>query len=351
MALHVKDDGIWKPVAHLHVRDAGIWKPVKNAFVRQAGAWSRFYASEVVVTITAHTAQANVQSYFTAADWADPLLDKRLIIAPGVHVWSYTPSVPGLSTGTGRGGKLTIENNGYILGAGGAPNSGVGGTALLVQQSGVYLINNLGIYGGGGGGGRGGTGGGGVYATTDRPAYSSSNYWYCWGAYKDNDYDGRLVFNGAYVYHNVSSAGFTFIRDTTAPIVSGIYTYTKGTKRLTDTGSLEIHGWDVVRTYNTNTNGGAGGNGGPGYGYNSALLAPNVAGTPGAAGGTNAGAGGAGGSGGNSWGRNGSPGATGAAGNRTAGLAGASGGLAGFYISGYGLLESFNGGNLAGRYN
>src|SRR5690606_31940786 len=103
---------------------------------------------------------SDIAAFTASGRWASTR-PKRVIIPAGVIIGSNSPLMAALSTGTGRGGTLTITNNGEIQGAGGLPNSGTGGTALLAEQTGVTLINNGAIRAGGGAGGRGGNGGNG----------------------------------------------------------------------------------------------------------------------------------------------------------------------------------------------
>ncbi|MGV8921652.1 MAG: hypothetical protein ACOH2R_28440 [Pseudomonas sp.] len=86
MPIHVKGASTWGVSTAVWVKDAGVWKPAQSVFIRNAGAWALGYKAEVVYTITSNTAQANAQSFFSAADWANQYLAKKLIIAPGVNV-------------------------------------------------------------------------------------------------------------------------------------------------------------------------------------------------------------------------------------------------------------------------
>jgi hypothetical protein len=114
--------------------------------------------NEIIVYITSNSENVNVQSLF-GGNWTQNV-PKRLVINPGVVVGSLDPGayaliIPGEIVST-----LRIDNNGSIQGAGGSPNSGNGGPAILANTA--VTIDNIGsIYAGGGGGGQGGTGGGG----------------------------------------------------------------------------------------------------------------------------------------------------------------------------------------------
>ncbi|HWJ88715.1 MAG TPA: hypothetical protein VNS12_11635, partial [Pelagibacterium sp.] len=111
------------------------------------------------VTLTSATAVnlAALPDFTANGRWAASR-PKRVIVPAGTIIGSTAPGVPALRTGTGRGGTLHITVNGEIQGAGGQPNSGAGGTALLVEQAGLTLVNNGAIRAGGGAGGQGGNG-------------------------------------------------------------------------------------------------------------------------------------------------------------------------------------------------
>ncbi|WDQ98192.1 hypothetical protein PSC71_13235 [Devosia sp. J2-20] len=353
MTLLLQHGGVQKQPLAGWAKIGGVWQPILRGSLKAGAVWGKEYQYERRVTIAANAAQISAQSYFDPADWANPAIDKILIVGAGVNVWSYTPGTPALNVGTGRGGKLTIENNGYILGAGGNANSGLGGDALFVGQSGVTIINNGAIYGGGGGGGVGGQGGPGYYQTPYTLREPSSGTYYDGYSYTF-DVRGqqieRISFGG---YQNVSGpsgnvtmSGGYFYAD------RGGYRYWGVNYRgSNDSGSVGYY--DIYRTstqYNTYyTSGGAGGAGGRGTGYNASLANVYQNGSGGAGGGTNAGTGGAGGNGGG-WGASGASGNTGAGGNNGGGSGGAAGGLAGRYINGNDNIASLiNNGTLLGR--
>lgn len=336
MTLLLQHGGVQKQPLAGWTKIGGVWQPILRGSLKAGAVWGKEYQYERKVTIAANAAQIIAQSYFDPADWANPAIDKILIVGAGVNVWSYTPGTAALNVGTGRGGKLTIENNGYILGAGGNANSGVGGDALFVGQSGVTIINNGAIYGGGGGGGVGGQGGPGYYQTpythNEGPFYIPSG-----GPVYYANYDaGQLwAWNGQAVGY---PSGATYS--------TGGWTYIRGS--ITDHPYCQISRQQT--RYNTNyTTGGAGGAGGRGAGYNASLTNVYQNGSGGAGGGTNAGTGGAGGNGGG-WGASGAGGNTGAGGNNGGGSGGAAGGLAGRYINGNDNIASLiNNGTLLGR--
>ena len=333
MALHVKDAGGWKTPKDLWVKTGGVWTPVRRAFVRDGGTWKQTFQDEVVAIVGSHSAQISAQSFFSPADWSNPILNKRLVVAAGIHVWSYTPGTPALNVGSGRGGKLVIENNGYILGAGGYNNGGTGGDAIYVGQSGVSIINNLAIYGGGGGGGVGGQGGSGYFQTPYTLREPSSGEYFDPFAYFYGKGGAPVAWAGSNLGTNNNQDDVWY---------GGSYLYYPGSLQSGTPGGYATYG--IYRTstaYSTTyTSGGAGGTGGRGTGYDGGLSNVYQNGFGGAGGGTNAGTGGTGGNGGG-WGAAGATGNTGASGNNGGGSGGGGGGAAGYYIYGLGNLDTF----------
>lgn len=324
--------------------------PVQRVFVGTIQVW----ADEVVSVISGNVAQMVLPgSYFSAEDWANPNLKKRLRISTGANVWSYTNGVPALDLGTGRSGALyvDVQSGAYVLGHAGVANGGTGGTAIKVRQNQCW-INNAGyIYGGGGAGGAGGQGGPGYYnqgyTAQEGPYWTQYSYDWQDHRYEGGEYNGQryqtiVYWAGTIVYNGAPTDG---------PFYSGGYTYYKSSYA---TGTLGTGYYYVYRTYPSSypvyTTGGAGGTGGKGAGYNSSLTnGANAGGSAGAAGGTNAGTGGTGGTGGG-WGAAGNAGATGNSGNNGGGSAGTAGGLGGLYIDGNANLNGFtNTGSVLGR--
>lgn len=348
MVASINQGGVWKRSPHITDRVVG--KSYRRGWEYQSGIWRPIFQDEVVATITSGATQISAQNYFTAADWANPLLIKRLVIATDMTVGSFDPAIPAMTTGTGRSGKLIIENNGYILGMYGRANSGVGGDALQVDEAGVTLINNLGIYAGGGGGGRGGNGGPGYYTTprtvTEGPIYTFSSYFWADTTSADSGPLSTMVcWAGSWKVTGPTGA---------TSLSAGGYVYHRGAYAAQDAAnSFHTDYYKVYRTHTVYdphyTTGGFGGQGGHGTGHDLPTWASLQPGTLGAAGGTNAGAGGKGGDGG-PWGEPGKTGNNGAAGNNGPGLAGAAGGLGGFWIKGQASLDQFiNNGSVLGR--
>lgn len=125
-------------------------------------------------TIAANTLNYNVKTAAIAAGWdqISPLVSTVTVNA-GVYVGSSTTGGYGFDTGSSypAGSSLTLVNNGFIIGAGGAgapgwptaggPAATAGGTALIARVP--LKITNSGTIGGGGGGGGGGQNSGNTY--------------------------------------------------------------------------------------------------------------------------------------------------------------------------------------------
>ena len=138
-------------------------------------SFSQFYGAtnQVSFTISSNQQEVNLSTYLTAQGW-DGSAPVLVTINSGVYIWSDNTSVGGLTIPTSMNGLVTIVNNGYIIGKGGAggnytASGNAGGPALVNNATGVTLTNASGAYiaGGGGGGGGGGSaerpaGGGGA---------------------------------------------------------------------------------------------------------------------------------------------------------------------------------------------
>lgn len=91
----------------------------------------------------------------TAVKW-------EVTINSGVYIWSDSTASAALTTGGPFPAGLTIHNNGYIMGKGGAGGGAggagsAGGTAISIDSTLVTLINYASGWIGGGGGGAGGS--------------------------------------------------------------------------------------------------------------------------------------------------------------------------------------------------
>jgi len=289
-------------------------------------------SSELVHHITSNQENLNIQTLFGSSKYSAGI-NKRIIIASAVTIGATNTSNYALTMPSGFNGKLILVNEGSILGAGGAANSGTGGNAINAGASNIFIDNRGTISSGGGGGGLGGNGGGGVYYTS-----YSYNCDYC----VSGGGSGQHACGGysqACSCQNSSAYSCTCTNPNNGVCCNGsrngIYACCNCTccYRSTCSGT------------NTNyTSGGTGGAGGRGQGYDGAA----AAGTAGTAGGTNAGAGGTGGTGG-SYGNSGATGDSGANGNNGSGSAGTAGGLAGFYIVNNGNVTWLANGTRNGR--
>lgn len=344
MPTSVKDAGTYKNVGALWYKDAGTWKPVQRAYIKVEGAWVESFAAAVVVNITASTTALNLQSLFSAPDWAATYKKKIVNIASGVIVGSTNVGVAAVITGTAMGGSLELNIAGEVQGAGGAAGTtgagGNGGPAINNQLSAGQLTVTVAatgaVRGGGGGGGKGGTGGAGsnvVRTPSSGDYYDLAVVGYAWSVVSGS---------ASYIYWGSTSNHITTTSTGATSVVYGGYTYYRGSYQGdTEWGSSL---WGIYRTSGGATTGGAGGNGGLGRGYGQV----RSNGSAGAAGGTNAGAGGTGGNGGD-WGAGGTAGTTGNAGNNGAGVAGAVSGAPGAAITGN-ARTVVNNGTINGSY-
>jgi hypothetical protein len=126
---------------------------------------SNFYgkANQFSFTISVNQTNANLASLATAAGWNG---SSQLIatIGSGVYVSSSSTGTPGLTVNGSFPGGVSLINNGFIIGMGGAggrgggTNAGAAGSAggLALSVSSAISITNNGTIGGGGGGGGGG---------------------------------------------------------------------------------------------------------------------------------------------------------------------------------------------------
>ena len=134
MSLKVNDGGTWKEPTEVSVKDGSTWKKSKVVWVNDSGTWKKAYERLRTYTFTKAGAPTtdgsygvytdiNLDDYFTSAD---KLWNCKVVIDSDVAIVASSTSAFALTTGSGYGGTLTIENNGYILGRGG--NGGAGGT-------------------------------------------------------------------------------------------------------------------------------------------------------------------------------------------------------------------------------
>jgi len=116
------------------------------------------------LTIAANTQNYNIRSAAIAAGWDEVTpANVTVVINAGVYVGASSTANFGITTGSFPAGSvITIVNNGYIVGCGGAGgqggskygSGGSGGSAISMNYP-VTIQNNGSIFGGGGGGGGG----------------------------------------------------------------------------------------------------------------------------------------------------------------------------------------------------
>jgi len=121
-------------------------------------------ANTFSLTIASNQTNANLRSLAVAAGWGGTT---KVIatINSGIYISSNSTGTPALRVDGSFPGGVTLNNNGAIIGMGGA--GGIGGSEYQVQGVGAggggalsvavpITINNAGTIGGGGGGGSGG---------------------------------------------------------------------------------------------------------------------------------------------------------------------------------------------------
>jgi hypothetical protein len=295
----------------------------------------------LVAKISSNQQELNLRNYLLNLGW-NGRRPVEVRIDPNVYVWSNNTANAALNMGGDYPGGLTIVNNGFILGRGGAggtaisPTGGAGGPAINLTAPVTIKNANGFIRGGGGGGGFGGTGGAGsVSSTLNVLRFSNIAPRYEVGFVETSTSQG-------WIWNGVTVATTAILQATV--VGSDGFTYNLGALRIRQligtnpqTGPY-VRRYEIIRVENTttSTNGGVGGVGGNGIGYNQAISS----GSFGSAGGTNAGLGGSGGSGGD-WGSNGISGGTGGNGSVTNGLTGSLGGIGGKAVNTNGFNVTF----------
>lgn len=127
-----------------------------------SGVWNTFYIRPFEFTISSNTVNANLRTLAVNSGW-DEVRPLIATINTGIYVYSNDTAIPALTiSGTFTNG-VTLINNGFIIGMGGAGGDGQykgagspgspGGPSLSVSSS--VSINNQGTIAGGGGGGGG----------------------------------------------------------------------------------------------------------------------------------------------------------------------------------------------------
>ena len=305
------------PVNYTAVFDAGITYTEDTSSVLNyrvytvtGGSGNFTITDELVYYITTNQENLNLETYIGSTNYSSPI-NKRVIINSGVTLGATSTSNYALNIPSGFGGRISVVNNGSILGQGGAGGSNAGsdgGPAIFAGAANISISNLGTIYAGGGGGGQGGTGGNGTYDATYAASICTCPV--CCGKPCTDS----------------------------APCPGG---YTN--EAIQQNGCAE-GGWRWFCPATGTSSGTAGGAGGKGAGYGNAAVAGSSASNAT----NNAGTGGDGGDGG-AYGTNGDDGDTGSNGNSTVGLAGKSGGLAGYYIVNNGNVTWISTGTVAGR--
>ena len=131
--------------------------------------WGAVSGGRISVTYTIASDTANAIVNITSiSGYVVGFTDVTVIVNSGIYLWSDSTSLPGLSmTGGTTGDTLTLVNNGYIMGKGGAAGvggvqatgwvgqrGGAGGPALSLGFNTILdHTTGIGYIGGGGGGG------------------------------------------------------------------------------------------------------------------------------------------------------------------------------------------------------
>lgn len=207
MPSHIRVSGTWKKIKKVYVRQSGVWKEVKKAYVRVGGVWKLVHVGEIPITISSNQVNLNLFTYVGSPGTAN---DYVVTINSGVYVYSNSTGTPAMTiSGFPAGSKVTIINNGHIVGMGGAGGNGggthgyggapgdtyngqpggAGGHAISTTMP-LTIDNTSGnVWGGGGGGGggasyyseaakfaAGGGGGGGASGLTNSGFGAGASY-------------------------------------------------------------------------------------------------------------------------------------------------------------------------------
>jgi hypothetical protein len=148
--------------------------PTNNTNVPASGAigLKNFYNAVNRVTLTQTYSTNTTQTTLNVsalAGYVAGIADVTVYVSSNVYVYSTSTASPALAiSGATAGDTITLINNGFIIGMGGAGTRSTGGAAGPALSLGynVSITNNSYIAGGGGGGGSGGilnsSGGGGA---------------------------------------------------------------------------------------------------------------------------------------------------------------------------------------------
>lgn len=172
---YAKSGGTWRTTRNLYAKAASAWRNIRNGYVKSGGAWRLVFTNTINLTISVNTTDYNIRTAALAAGWnGTDLTNIVLTINAGIYVRASSTSTYAIDTGASWpvGATITIVNNGFIQGKGGAggiggtgptaaglPGAGASGGNAMNLQFPVTIDNTSGYILGGGGGGGGGSGG------------------------------------------------------------------------------------------------------------------------------------------------------------------------------------------------
>ena len=167
----------WKQAAAYSTVSAAIYFYDANNLYPGGGGGG---GSTFSATISSNQQELNLRTWALGAGW-DGSSAATITIGSGVYISSNSTSVAALTINGSWPGGVSLINNGFIVGMGGAGGAGsggaVGGTGgsggLALSVSVAVTVTNSGTIGGGGGGG----GGGGAYQAPPEPPSVISAYY------------------------------------------------------------------------------------------------------------------------------------------------------------------------------
>ena len=282
----VKVGGVWKTVEKISVKAGGAWQVVHQNTFNYTFSAGMHFESDLDLLISASQKTGDVIVTIPSDAWL--IGGGSTTYADGSGTQSEKNGTSGLKTGSGYGGTLTIINNGYIYGRGGAgsgggtcgwnngvqpftktplnqgfgygtvQNGGNGGPGIDIECN-VTIDNNGAISGGGGGG----AGGGGGYNS----ANSSARWWPGGGGGAGAPWGGLVPGSLTPDGEGVSPWGVgatpTYSSSGGAGGAGGIWYGQIGGSGGAG-GGLATAGGNGVTGYSTNTAGGTTGTGGTG---------------------------------------------------------------------------------------
>tara|TARA_B100000959_G_scaffold268496_2_gene313280 strand:- start:4719 stop:5840 length:1122 start_codon:yes stop_codon:yes gene_type:complete len=163
LSTKVKLSGTWTEIDAQHVKISGVWKPVARSYAKLSGTWTETWGAERTVKFTksdtpvttgndrvyaAPTTDGtfgvytdiDLDSYFSSDDKDYPC---RAIVDSDVYIVASATSAFAIKTGASYTKTITIENNGNVLGRGGA--GGTGGNVVL-DSTPTYTGTYTGVY-------------------------------------------------------------------------------------------------------------------------------------------------------------------------------------------------------------